>query len=156
MASQVALTGRPVLVPKPTAPASSPIIPAHACSLPSNSTDLFFPALGLPRCSSLCLACSLHPTCSLATSSSLCTPESPLPSSGLVPPQSPPFTGSYKCLCVFVRSVTLSLQTQGSWRARTFLVVLPGLQGLAHGGHCLGRPRHPWGSPASNQSLVQG
>lgn len=43
-----------------------------------------------------------------------------------------------------------------SWRARTFLVVLPGLQGLAHGGHCLGRPRHPWGSPASNQSLVQG
>ena len=66
-------------------------------------------------------------------------PKTPSPGRSLMPPPSTPLTGGCKCLC-------LSVTVPADPRLPKGPAVLATPQSLAQGGHCLGWPRHPWGS----------
>lgn len=153
MASCIAVTGKPVLVPKPTSPASSITTPLHPCSLPSCPMGLPFPASGPPHTlfplSGVLLQPHMSPHYLLITlQGSLSILESPWPGPGPVLLQSPPLRGDYKYLCVFVRSATVSLQPQGCWRSGTCLTTLASTPGPGAGPALPGAAQPSLGVPA--------
>lgn len=161
MASWMAVTGKPVLVPKPTSPASSITTPLHPSSLTSCPMGLPFPASGpshtLFPLSGVLLQPHMSPHYLLITlQGSLSILESPWPSPGPVLLQRG--LQMSLCVCHISNHVPEAPRLLGSGTCPSTLASTPGLgagpvlPGVAWSS--LGVPA--WGSPVCIWGFVQG